>query len=240
MYTAYAYDVSKTHHDNVYVSLRVQRVSHPIASPPTRASSSPIASSPLSPPRSIARAHLTVVLVQPRVHGVDDVRTNRGQENFRQGARRAVAALDGDHGKRGRHDVSLERVGKRRWEARATARRGRRARGHWASYPGVKVVTLRVQNTRFVYEMHHVSVCVCVCITYPSLLGVKVVTVRVKTRLLCMKTTVHVSVGTCRSVAVSTPIDESTRRGRSAKTSPPTRSRIRSSGVHRGPTVVSS
>ena len=56
-----------------------------------------------------APPHLTVVLVQPRVHGVDDVRTNRGEEDFGQGARGAVAALDGDHGERGGHRARRER-----------------------------------------------------------------------------------------------------------------------------------
>ena len=71
-----------------------------------------------SRPRARDPPHLTVVLVQPGVHGVHDVRTNRGQENFRQGARRAVAALDGDHGKRGRHGVGRARRGKAERETR--------------------------------------------------------------------------------------------------------------------------
>ena len=73
---------------------------------------------PSSRPRARDPPHLTVVLVQPGVHGVHDVRTNRGQENFRQGARRAVAALDGDHGKRGRHGVGRARRGKAERETR--------------------------------------------------------------------------------------------------------------------------
>lgn len=135
MYTAYAYDESKTHHDNVHVSLRVQHVSHDIASPPIPhpSSSSIVVSEPSPRDRSIHPTHLTVVLVQPRVHGVDDVRTNRGQENFRQGARRAVAALDGDHGKRGRHGVCLSRSasgkgGTRRGSAGLDARGARSRR----------------------------------------------------------------------------------------------------------------
>ena len=80
-----------------------------------------------------APPHLTVVLVQPRVHGVDDVRTNRGEEDFGQGARGAVAALDGDHGERGGHRARRERpiaVTRVRALARATVTKDPSRFGH--------------------------------------------------------------------------------------------------------------
>ena len=45
---------------------------------------------------------LAIVLVQPGVHGVDDIRANRGEENFRQ-RDGGAAALHGDDRERGWH-----------------------------------------------------------------------------------------------------------------------------------------
>ena len=79
-----------------------------------------------------APPHLTVVLVQPRVHGVDDVRTNRGEEDFGQGARGAVAALDGDHGERGGHRARRERPIAHRALGLWRARRSRKPVPIWS------------------------------------------------------------------------------------------------------------
>jgi len=45
---------------------------------------------------------LAIVLVQPGVHGVDDIRADRGEENFRE-RDGGAAALDGDNRERGWH-----------------------------------------------------------------------------------------------------------------------------------------
>ena len=86
------------------ISLRLLLLSRVIASSITGHRSSTRLSS------STARArppHLTVVLVQPGVHGVHDVRTNRGRKPARRSSRRC--RLDSDHGKRGRQRRSARR-----------------------------------------------------------------------------------------------------------------------------------